>query len=163
LAKLPGKSLNFRSSPVCRILASISVLPAAVLLLVAAPQAQAETHVKCTLEFKMSGWSAFYKTASGTGTVKCDNGKSMRVKLDAKGGGLTVGKSTIEDGHGEFSSVASIDELLGSYISAEAHAGAVKSSQGTVMTKGEVSLALSGTGRGWDLGVAFGRLSIKKG
>ena len=30
------------------------------------------------------------------------------------------------------------------------------------MTKGEVSLALSGTGRGWDLGVAFGRFTIKR-
>ena len=31
------------------------------------------------------------------------------------------------------------------------------------MTKGEVSLALSGKGRGFDLGVAFGKLSITKG
>ena len=29
------------------------------------------------------------------------------------------------------------------------------------MTKGEVSLALSGTGRGWDLGIAFGKLTIQ--
>jgi hypothetical protein len=74
-----------------------------------------------------------------------------------------VGKSTIEDGHGEFSSVASIDEILGSYASAEAHAGAVESAQAQVMTKGEVSLALSGKGRGFDLGIAFGKLSITKG
>jgi hypothetical protein len=81
--------------------------------------------------------------------------------MTAKGGGLTVGKSTIEDGHGEFSAVTGIDELLGSYVAAEAHAGAVKSSQAQVMTKGEVSLALSGTGRGWDLGIAFGKLTIE--
>jgi hypothetical protein len=31
-----------------------------------------------------------------------------------------------------------------------------------VMTKGEVSLALSGTGRGFDLGVAFGALTISR-
>lgn len=130
--------------------------------LAAAPAYAGET--KCTLQFKMSGWSAFYKTARGTGTVHCSNGQSMRVKLDAKGGGLTVGKSTIDDGHGEFSGISGgIEEILGSYIAGEAHAGAVKSSQATVMTKGEVSLALSGTGKGWDLGVAFGRLSIKKG
>jgi hypothetical protein len=117
--------------------------------------------VSCKLTFTMSGWSAFYKTASGTGTIKCSNGQSKSVKLSAKGGGLTVGKSTIEDGHGEFSGVNSIDELLGSYVAAEAHAGAVKSAKAQVMTKGEVSLALSGTGRGWDLGIAFGKLTIE--
>ena len=30
------------------------------------------------------------------------------------------------------------------------------------MTKGEVSLALSGTGRGWDLGVALGKFKITR-
>lgn len=130
--------------------------------LLLANSAQADANVSCKLKFKMEGWSAFYKTATGTGTVSCSNGQTMRVKLDAKGGGLTVGKSKIENGQGEFSAVDSIDELIGSYIAAEAHAGAVKSSQAQVMTKGEVSLALSGTGRGWDLGVAFGRLSISR-
>ncbi|MGH8187726.1 MAG: hypothetical protein ACREUC_14285, partial [Steroidobacteraceae bacterium] len=105
----------------------------------------------------------FYKTASGSGTIKCSNGQSMNVKLSAKGGGLTVGKSTIENGHGEFSAVGNMSELLGSYVSAEAHAGAVKSAKAQVMTKGEVSLALSGTGRGWDLGIAFGKLTISSG
>ena len=123
----------------------------------------ADANVSCKLSFTMKGWSAFYKTASGSGTIKCSNGQSRAVKLNAKGGGLTVGKSTIEDGHGEFSAVTGMDELLGSYVAAEAHAGAVKSSQAEVMTKGEVSLALSGTGRGWDLGIAFGKLTISGG
>lgn len=121
----------------------------------------AEAKVSCQMSFTMKGWSAFYKTASGSGTIKCSNGQSKNVKLTAKGGGLTVGKSSIEDGHGEFSDATGISELLGSYVAAEAHAGAVKSSQAQVMTKGEVSLALSGTGRGWDLGIAFGKLTIE--
>jgi hypothetical protein len=121
----------------------------------------ADAKVSCQLSFTMKGWSAFYKTASGSGTIKCSNGQSKAVKLTAKGGGLTVGKSTIEDGHGEFSGATGLDEVLGSYVAAEAHAGAVKSSQAQVMTKGEVSLALSGTGRGWDLGIAFGKLTIE--
>jgi hypothetical protein len=120
----------------------------------------AAAKVDCEMTFTMKGWSAFYKTASGEGVIKCNNGQSMNVKLSAKGGGLTVGKSTIEDGHGKFSEVASMSELLGSYAAGEAHAGAVKSAQAQVMTKGEVSLALSGTGRGWDLGIAFGKLTI---
>lgn len=127
----------------------------------AAP-AQAAANVDCSLTFTMKGWSAFYKTASGAGSIKCSNGQTMNVKLSAKGGGLTVGKSSIEDGQGEFSAVENISELLGSYVSAEAHAGAVKSAKAQVMTKGEVSLALSGTGRGWDLGIAFGKLTISQ-
>lgn len=149
------------ASTVASTLALSLALGAAALL--SSPPAQAAAQIKCTLKFTMKGWSAFYKTSSGSGTVTCDNGQSMNVKLNAKGGGLTVGKSTIENGHGEFSTIASLDEILGSYISAEAHAGAVKSTKGQVMTKGEVSLALSGTGRGFDLGIAFGKLSITKG
>ena len=140
-----------------------SVIVSIAAIVISSQPAHSASNVKCQLSFTMSGWSAFYKTSSGSGTVRCDNGQSMKVKLSAKGGGLTVGKSTIEDGHGEFSGVANIGEILGSYISAEAHAGAVESAQAQVMTKGEVSLALSGKGRGFDLGVAFGKLTIKKG
>ena len=123
----------------------------------------AGANVDCEMTFSMKGWSAFYKTASGSGAIKCSNGQSMNVKLTAKGGGLTVGKSSIENGQGKFSAVTGINELLGSYVAAEAHAGAVKSAKAQVMTKGEVSLALSGTGRGWDLGIAFGKLTISGG
>ena len=118
--------------------------------------------VDCRMKFTMSGWSVFYKRASGTGTVTCNNGQTASVKLEARGGGITAGKSTIEDGKGEFSNVKSIDEIFGSYANSEAHAGAVKSSGAQAMTKGEVSLALSGTGRGWDLGVAFGKFKITR-
>ncbi len=135
---------------------------AAMLTAAATGQAQAPASVECVMSFSMKGWSAFYKTSSGTGTIKCSNGESASVKLSAKGGGLTVGKSSIEDGRGEFSDVHSVEEVLGTYVSAEAHAGAVKSAKAQVMTKGEVSLALSGKGRGWDLGVAFGKLTISR-
>ena len=114
----------------------------------------------CKLRFSMAGWSVFYKTASGEGTITCDNGQSMQVQINAKGGGLTFGKSRIEDGTGEFSGVSDIKELLGTYATAEAHAGAGKSTKAQVMTKGEVSLALAGKGKGWDLGVAFGKFTI---
>jgi hypothetical protein len=138
----------------------LAILAAA---LAVAPQGwAAEANVKCEMTFSMKGWSALYKTAEGTGTVKCSNGQTSTVKLRARGGGLTVGKSSIEDGHGEFSAVYDIEEIFGSYVAAEAHAGAVKSAKAQVMTKGEVSVALSGTGRGWDLGVAFGKLTISR-
>jgi hypothetical protein len=142
-----------------RVLALTALTLSALLL---GTSAQADTGIKCKMTFTMKGWSAFYKTASGTGHIKCNNGQSFAVKLDVKGGGLSVGKSVIEKGKGQFSDVASTDELFGSYVSAEAHAGAVKSAKATVMTKGEVSLALSGVGRGWDLGVDFGKLTISR-
>ena len=129
------------------------------MLLLAAPVAARDT--SCRLDFDMAGWSVFYKTASGTGHVRCDNGQSMAVRIDAKGGGLTVGKSEIRGGRGQFSGVNGIREVLGTYATAEAHAGAVKSSKAQVMTKGEVSLALAGTGEGFDLGVAFGAFTIE--
>jgi hypothetical protein len=118
--------------------------------------------VDCKLKFTISGWSAFYKRSDGTGTITCTNGQSMRVHLRARGGGPSVGKSTIKNGTGEFSGVDNITELLGSYVSAEAEAGAVKSAKAHVVTKGEVSLALSGTGEGWELGVAFGKFQITR-
>jgi hypothetical protein len=129
----------------------------------AAPaQLNRPANIHCTMKFSMQGWSAFYKTAEGSGTIDCGNGPAMKVKLSAKGGGLTVGKSSIENGRGKFSAIASTDELLGTYLSAEAHAGAVKSAGAQVMTKGEVSLALSGTGGGVDLGVVLGALTISR-
>lgn len=126
------------------------------------PRADAQGgHLRCNLTFTMKGWSLFYHRAKGYGTVRCANGRSMRVRLFAEGGGLTIGKS-VESGHGEFSDVSSIDDLLGSYVVAKAHAGAGHSAQGEVMTKGPVSLAISGKGRGWDLGVSFGEFKIER-
>lgn len=125
-----------------------------------APAAHANS-TKCALRFSLHGWSAFYKTASGAGTITCDNGQKAHVTIRTKGGGLTVGKTKIE-GRGSFSDVSSIDELFGSYASAEASAGAVKAADARVVTKGEVSLALSGTGKGWDIGISFGEFVITK-
>lgn len=118
--------------------------------------------MSCTMHFSLSGWSAFYKTAQGNGTITCSNGQSMKVHLRAKGGGLTFGKTEIEDGIGKFTGIYNINEVLGHYATAEAHAGADKSAKAQVMTKGNVSLALTGKGRGWNLGVAFGAFIIER-
>lgn len=126
------------------------------------PSVAQAAKVDCEMRFDLKGWSVFYKRSSGTGTITCNNGQKMQVRLEARGGGLTVGKSRIENGVGEFSEVDGIGELLGTYASAEAHAGAGRSAKGQVMTKGEVSLAISGTGKGWDLGIAIGNMKITK-
>ena len=145
----------------------MDIRTAALLALVAAgaalaPPPAGAAEVDCEMRFSMKGWSAFYKTASGTGTIRCNNGQVLSVKLRAKGGGITFGKSTIENGVGEFSGVRDASELIGTYVAGEAHAGAARSSKAQVMTKGDVNLALSGKGRGWDLGVAFGKFVISR-
>jgi hypothetical protein len=122
---------------------------------------QPRKETECQLEFSLSSWSAFYKSSTGEGTISCDNGQSASVTIRAHGGGLTFGKSTIHDGYGVFSRVYDLKELFGAYASAEAHAGATTSVGANAMTKGEVSLALSGKGKGIDLGFAFGKFTIK--
>ena len=141
--------------------AALILLPVALLLALAAAPARAAGEVDCKLRFDLAGWSVFYKTASGEGTVSCDNGQRMAVRINAKGGGLSFGKSRIDNGRGEFSGVRDIRDVLGTYATAEAHAGAAKSAKAQAMTKGEVSLALAGTGAGWDIGVAFGKFVIE--
>jgi hypothetical protein len=117
---------------------------------------------KCRMKYSLAGWSAGYSTATGSGAITCDNGQSARVSLRAKGGGLTAGKSKIINGSGTFSEVSDISELFGTYASADVHAGMVGSSAAQVVTKGTVSLAFSGTGKGIDLGVTFGEFVIGK-
>lgn len=116
----------------------------------------------CKLTFNMKGWSAIYKQSSGTGVVSCNNGQTMRVKISAKGGGLTAGKIRIDNGTGQFSDIHNINDVLGAYAQGEATAAAGKSSTAQVVTKGTVSLALAGTGEGIALGVSFGRFEISK-
>lgn len=130
---------------------------------VSAPKAQAaDAQLDCTMRFNLTTWSAIYKHAEGSGTVTCENGQSMRVKIEAKGGGLTVGKSRIDDGKGEFTDVHQMSDILGTYAQGEAAAAAGKSATAQVLTKGTVSLALAGTGEGVSLGISFGGFTISK-
>lgn len=137
-------------------------LSALLLACAFAPAAHADRLIDCELKFNLSGWSVFYKTSSGTGTVSCSNGQRMAVKISSKGGGFSFGKSKIADGRGKFTGIHHIEDVLGHYATGEAHAGAVRSTKAQVMTKGPVSLALTGKGEGWDVGVAFGRFTIER-
>ena len=132
-----------------------------VCVVLASPAAVAGGKVDCNLRFDLKGWSVLYKTASGTGRITCDNGLKLDVTVSAKGGGLTVGKQEIRGGTGDFSGVSDIKETLGSYASAEAHVGAAKSGSAQVMMKGDTELKLAGAGKGWDVGIAFGKFTIE--
>jgi len=129
------------------------------LLLLAAP---AYAGTDCRMTFSMTGWSFFYRTAEGNGTISCENGESANVHVWSKGGGVTFGRSKIKDGTGRFTEVDSIEDLFGTYVQTEAHAGAGKSSKASAMTKGTVSLSLVGKGKGVDVGVSFGKFVIER-
>ena len=138
------------------------LLPIAALsIALASPAALAKGNVDCNLRFDLKGWSVIYKSTSGSGTITCDNGQKMDVTVSAKGGGLSVGKQEIKGGTGDFSGVSDIKETLGGYAAAEAHAGAAKSGTAQLLTKGDVQLKLAGAGKGWDVGVTFGKFTIK--
>jgi hypothetical protein len=126
------------------------------------PQAHKDKLVECTMTFDLKSWSAFYKSSKGDGTITCDNGQTEKVTIKAKGGGITFGKSDVIDGTGHFTGARGINELFGSYAQSEVHAGAGKSAAAQALTKGQVSLALSGTGRGVDVGFAFGKFTIQR-
>jgi hypothetical protein len=133
-----------------------------VVALVGAQAVPAAALTKCDMTFTLDSWSAFYKAGDGSGIVRCDNGQQARVRLESRGGGLSFGRSKIVGGAGDFSPIADISEIYGNYATAEAHAGMGVSSGAQVVTKGSVSLALSGTGNGVDLGFAFGRFTIMR-
>lgn len=137
-------------------------LPIAVLAIAAlSVPLQAQALTRCTLRYSMSGGGAFYKRSTGEGTITCDNGQKLAVSIRSKGGGLTFGSSTITDGIGRFSPVHDIHELVGGYGTAEANAGTRdNASKAQVVTKGSISLALSGKGSGRTLGVSFGSFII---
>lgn len=116
----------------------------------------------CTMTFNLKGWSAFYKTAKGEGTLSCSGGKSMKVKITATGGGITFGKQEVVGGTGRFFGAKSLEDCLGSYAQSEAHAGAGKSADAQALTKGDINLTLTGTGKGVNVGFAFGKFTIEK-
>jgi hypothetical protein len=122
----------------------------------------ASANLDSKLKFSLTGWSLVFKHAEGHGTVSCENGESMAVDISAKGGGITVGKSHIDNGHGRFTDVHNINDVLGTYAQGDVSAGAVKSGTAQILSKGTVSLALAGSGEGVELGVSVGGFTIEK-
>ena len=48
------------------------------------------------LEYSLEGWAVSHESATGEGTITCDNGQTVPVVLRAKGGGLTAGRVSID-------------------------------------------------------------------
>lgn len=115
----------------------------------------------CTMKYKLSGFSLGFKYYDGTGEIQCRNGERAQVSLSSKSIGFTIGKSEIE-GEGIFSEVRNLNEIYGDFVSMESHVGFLTSVDAQLLTRGEVSLALKGQGRGIDIGATIGDLTIKK-
>ena len=126
------------------------------------PASDALALTKCQMNFELRGWSFIYRNSNGTGTVTCENGQTASVQLTLHAGGFTAGKFDILNGRGRFSDVKDISEIFGTYVVASGHAGATKAVSGWAMTKGEISLAISGEGRGWTLGADIGGFTVKR-
>lgn len=145
--------MRYRSIGILAVVAMIGVAPAAL---------ASGKMTTCKMTYSLQGWSVFYSVAHGSGTIRCDNGQRAKVKIVAKGGGITAGRTKIRDGRGKFSEAESIDDLFGTYVEASAQAGAGKSAGARAMTKGEISLALTGKGSGVQVGIAFGKFTITR-
>ena len=146
----------------CQLILVVCVSMALPVLADSDGESSGGDRTKCKLDYNLKGWSAFYKTHKGAGTIRCDNGETAEVTLRVKGGGLTFGKSEIVDGKGSFTPVGSIEDLMGAYGQAGAHAGATRSVEASVITKGDISLTMTGKGTGFDLGVDFGKFVIER-
>jgi hypothetical protein len=150
--KLEPAMVNLKSSIVATVLVAASSGSAVA----------ADQNVGCRLMFATNEWSAVYASASGTGEVACDNGKFMPVIISAKGVGLTAGKWEIQQGKGRFTQVGDIDDTLGSYFGLSANIGLAKAGTAQVFSKGGVSLTLTGTGQGFDIGISINSFTITK-
>lgn len=142
-----------------RLLHLLSVCLLLVMFGLCSKAIAAESMTTCTMTYKLSGWSLVYKQYDGIGHISCRNGQRAQVGLSSKSIGFTIGKSEIE-GTGVFSEVRNLNEIYGHYMALEGHAGVTASVDAQVLTSGEISLALSGKGRGVDIGVTLGALTI---
>ena len=122
----------------------------------------AQPDLDCKLTFSLKGWSAIYQHADGSGRVTCANGESMPVHIRIRGGGLTAGKWRINDGQGTFTDVYKISDVLGEYAAGSAGIGAVKSGTAQVLSKGTVSVGLSGVDQGSNLGISGSKFTISR-
>lgn len=144
------------------LLALLAATTCTLAMTASRPAAAADADLDCKLHYSLTGWSLIYKHSTGSGTIRCENGQTMHVRVSSKALGITAGKWRIDDGHGEFTDVHRMSDVLGRYAVASAEAGVVKAGEAKVLTKGEVSLALAGKGEGVDIGVDVGEFTISR-
>ena len=116
----------------------------------------------CNITYNLKGWSAFYRTATGSGVLSCSNGQSANVKLNLKGGGFTVGVIDITAGKGKIFGVKNINDVFGGHFAMGVHAGFVKSVEARLVPHKTGALRMHGKGTGYNLGFDLGALKINR-
>jgi hypothetical protein len=116
--------------------------------------------VKCTMDFELHSWSAFYKSGKGTGTISCSNGQKSKIKIRSHGGGITFGKFNIANGKGKFSPVHNISELYGKYANVGGEGAAGKARMAASLSKDDIDLDIEGKGTGGGFGFDFSGFRI---
>lgn len=155
-----GRATGFRDNLMKH---TASMLIAAVACIMASPIFRAaEGHLDCTLRFTARQWSPLRGAVTGTGMLMCTDGSAVPVIVDASGPGITAERWNITDGWGVFDHVTRMEDALGRYTAIEGDIGV--SAAGTVqtLTKGKLSLGLSGKGKGFVAGIAIRNFSISR-
>ncbi|WP_101927515.1 MULTISPECIES: hypothetical protein [Luteimonas] len=117
--------------------------------LLAAPVfAQAAEPISCELAFAADDWSPQRQAARGSGTVRCNDGRSLPVRISMKGvERVQVGEPRIRAGAGSFAGVTDPRDVIGGYAAQRGDSG-----PNLILRKGAVALRVTGTGAWWNQG-----------
>jgi len=118
--------------------------------------------VRCTMQFELRSWAAFYKSGKGDGNITCSNGQKAPVFIRTHGGGVQFGKFNIANGQGKFTPVNSIEQLFGKWATVGGEGAAGKARIGQSLSKDDITLDIKGTGTGGGFGFDFGSFRISR-
>ena len=135
------------------------MLPGLVLLtlcLTVGP-ASAGTYCEMTVDLK---WSPHYRTLTGAGNIRCDDGQTAAVNTCIRVEDPTFEGTRAVKLQGSFTRVDQIAELFGTYETGRTERLAGTGS--STMTNGDVSVAISATDPSSAVGLATGNLAISR-
>lgn len=127
------------------------------------PKSQRPPDLVCTLRFSLSAWSFIGKHSEGSGVVTCVGGETARVRIVARGAGLSSGNSHVDGASGKFTDVHDLAEILGTYTDDTACRQTARCPDAQVLRNGDVLLALSGSNKDVDLTMGLGEFTLTRG
>ncbi|WP_159680375.1 hypothetical protein [Luteimonas sp. 9C] len=108
--------------------------------------------MRCELAFTAGDWSARHRTARGIGELRCDDGRTLPVRVSVKADGGDALR--IDAGAASFSGLEDPRDVIGAYV-ASGEAG-----DDLAMRKGSIALRVTATGDWWHQGGRPGTLVI---
>lgn len=116
----------------------------------------------CELAFASTQWWPLYRGFTGEGTIRCRDGRSLRVHVVAQGRGLSIDHWMIAHGTGRYSQLASMDDALGHFVRTRDGARLVKNGRAIAAESARPHLALAGRGNGFEADDAIDDLRIER-